>query len=119
MLLCIQLVKVIRQNWQLFDSVKQPRMRLPHLFPDTSFVYAHENCVDIMFRNAEIHKMAQNPAFASKNPEFVLTLDDRSFWSKLRAIVTLFKPLSKAIPLLDPTMEQPIKFSHSLKAGSH
>ena len=62
-LMCILLVKVIRIK-------AKSLMGLPHLFPDTRFVYAHETLLDILIRMADILKMIEDDSFVQKYQRF-------------------------------------------------
>ena len=58
LLMCVLLVKIIRTEHLLYHSVKaKSLMGLPHPFPDTRFVYAHETLLDILIQAADILKM--------------------------------------------------------------
>ena len=100
-LMCILLVKVIRTEHIFYHTVKAKRsMGLPHLFPDTRFVYAHETLLDILIRMADILKMIEDEDFAKKHERFYEIVTEPSFWLKLKAIASLFKPIAKAIPFI-------------------
>ena len=100
-LMCILLVKVIRTEHLLYHSVKAKHlMGLPHLFVDTRFVYAHETLLDILIRMADILKMIEDDGFVQKYQRFYEIVIQPLFWSKLKAIASLFKPIAKAIPFI-------------------